>query len=330
MTIISRIWKTKVAYVATDKTITNINLPSTLKTISAECFSRCSELIFIELPDSLTSIGNKAFSGCTAIKELYIPASVVSVGSQILYNCENTIIKCAATEKPSDWSDSFNEYSYKDLKVYWNSGRLSGETNGFAWRTSADGELIIDSYDGNATTVTFPVVEGYTLLKIPSQLFYNHSEIKYLTIPSSVTEIGYAALYGCNGLINLTLPSVCSVVELFNTSSSYWNRVSTPESLNTITFNGGEKIFSSSLYNCTHIQSVTIPATIKTIGTNAFSGCTSLTYVKFASPTGWKYRTYSYTYGESFYQIPESSLSSTSNAATLLKDTYDSYEWRKD
>lgn len=66
--------------------LTEITLPSTLRSIEEMAFFRCS-LNKLVLPDSLTFIGKDAFSYCTAIEELTIPAAVTQVDDYAFYNC---------------------------------------------------------------------------------------------------------------------------------------------------------------------------------------------------------------------------------------------------
>ena len=66
--------------------LTEITLPSTLKSIEEMAFFRCS-LGELTLPEGLTFIGKDAFSYCTAIAELTIPATVTQIDEYAFYNC---------------------------------------------------------------------------------------------------------------------------------------------------------------------------------------------------------------------------------------------------
>ncbi|MBP3496094.1 MAG: leucine-rich repeat domain-containing protein, partial [Clostridia bacterium] len=72
-----------------------------------------------------------------------------------------------------------------------------------------------------------------------------------VTIPSSVTSIGYKAFYNCTSLTSVTIPS--SVTSI------------------------GYKAF----YNCTSLTSVIIPSSVTSIGEDAFSYCNSLVYNEY-------------------------------------------------
>ena len=66
--------------------LTEITLPSTLKSIEEMAFFRCS-LGELTLPEGLNFIGKDAFSYCTAIEELTVPATVTQIDEYAFYNC---------------------------------------------------------------------------------------------------------------------------------------------------------------------------------------------------------------------------------------------------
>ncbi len=62
--------------------VTEVSLPSTLKTIGDYAFSSCSSLKKFVVPDGVEKIGEKVFfNGC--IKEIVIPASVTEIGDAL-------------------------------------------------------------------------------------------------------------------------------------------------------------------------------------------------------------------------------------------------------
>ncbi len=85
--------------------LSEIILPDTLTTISADAFYNCEELTDITLPASLTSIGDRAFTHCTSLTEITVPASVTEIGMMAFYDCEN--LQTAAILDPD--CDIFND-----------------------------------------------------------------------------------------------------------------------------------------------------------------------------------------------------------------------------
>ena len=85
--------------------------------------------------------------------------------------------------------------------------------------------------------------------KLGNYAFEGCSELTSLTIPSSVTSIGWGAFEGCSGLTSLTIPS--SVTEI------------------------GYHAF----YGCSGLTSLIIPSGVTSIGKWAFRGCSGLTSI---------------------------------------------------
>ena len=88
-------------------------------------------------------------------------------------------------------------------------------------------------------------------------------------------------------------------------------------------------IGSWAFYGCSSLSSITIPASVDTIGFMAFSGCSGLTSVIFASTSNWE------VYQDSNYTTKKNDINwyhdlyGGSNAAKLLTDTYKYLYWKK-
>ncbi|MBP3442295.1 MAG: leucine-rich repeat protein, partial [Clostridia bacterium] len=143
----------------------------------------------------------------------------------------------------------------------------SALTSGSYTYTVSGSNATITAYSGTASTLSIPsTLGGYTVTAIEHNAFTNNAYLTSVTIPGTVTRIGYSTTYydgpfqGCKKLQSVT----------FSTGSK--NAVIGPE-----TFMG-----------CISLQSVTIPGNYTTIKENAFSGCTALQSMT------WKKSDYSY------------------------------------
>ena len=97
---------------------------------------------------------------------------------------------------------------------------------------------------------------------------YNGSE-SFVTIPGSVTKIGWYAFRGCMSLSSVTIPgSVTEIGLLAFEGCTSLSSVTIPDSVT--------EISKSAFKGCTSLSSVTIPASVTKIGESAFKGCTSL------------------------------------------------------
>ena len=93
-----------------------------------------------------------------------------------------------------------------------------------------------------------------------------------MTIPDSVTSIGYKAFGSCESLTSVTIPD--SVTSIGDFAFSYC------ESLTSVTIPDSVTLIDNyAFYYCTSLTSMTIPDSVTSIGDNAFYDCTSLTSV---------------------------------------------------
>ena len=69
------------------KSMTTLNLPSTLKVIEGWSLASMSGVNLLNIPASVTTIGAGAFEGCSSLTEITIPQSVTSIGSDAFVYC---------------------------------------------------------------------------------------------------------------------------------------------------------------------------------------------------------------------------------------------------
>ncbi|HOU85524.1 MAG TPA: leucine-rich repeat protein [Spirochaetota bacterium] len=164
---------------------------------------------------------------------------------------------------------------------------------------------------------------GYPVTSIRYGAFGGCSELKRITIPSSVTSIGDWAFNECSGLTSITIPnSVTSIGEYAFKDCSGLTSITISNSVSSIgrsTFSGCSKLTSikipdkvtsigcDAFFYCSGLTSITIPNSVTSIGNHAFFECSGLKSVKIPnSVTSIGRSAFSYCSGLKSITIPSS------------------------
>ena len=196
--------------------------------------------------------------------------SAVSFRLFLLNKVEKPIEEVLSTEATEeDFKDAIEDgygvkYSRDGKKLLKASSSLCGKE--YVVREGT--EVICDdafSWCEYLQSVTIP----NSVTKIGYEAFSWCEYLQSVTIPNSVTSIGYEAFSWCYSLQSVTIPnSVTSIGDGAFYSCYSLQRVTIPNSVRNI----GNHAFSS----CESLQSVTIPNSVTSIGDGAFNGCKSL------------------------------------------------------
>ena len=162
--------------------------------------------------------------------------------------------------------------------------------------TAKDGSAVITGYTGDGTEITIPSeAGGYPVRSIGDSAFYNHKNIKSVTIPAGVGSIGSSAFSWCTSLKDVNIPD--SVTTIGGAAFSWCKAlksIAIPDSVLSIGTSGFERctklksiklsnglteIAPSLFEHCKDLESIEIPAGVKSIGKDAFKRCESLTEV---------------------------------------------------
>ena len=252
------------------KNVENLILPNTLTTIGEEMFYQ-SRLKTVEIPASVETIGSYAFKGCSSLTTV-----TFEKGSQL-----------------------------KTIGEEYDGGAFSGCSALTSIEIPASVETI-ESYAfygcSSLTTVTFE--EGSQLKTIGGSAFES-LRITHIEIPASVETIGSSAFKGCSALTSIEIPASVETI-----GSSAFKGCS---SLTTVTFEEGSQLktigggysyegYHGAFSDCP-ITSIEIPASVETIGSAAFAGCSSLTTVTFEK--GSQLKTIGRQDGRAFLDCPK-------------------------
>ncbi len=101
---------------------------------------------------------------------------------------------------------------------------------------------------------------------IKDYAFRSHSSLQSLTVNATNYTVGEEAFYNCYNLSEVTLQKGTRVANIGVKAFAYC------QSLQTLSLAGVQEIKEETFANCSNLQSVSLPTTLKTIGANAFRG----------------------------------------------------------
>lgn len=258
-----------------------IVIPDTVTEISTCAFMRCTSLTDVELPDTLTAIGNYAFAQCTSLASLKLPESLTTINPEAFTDCYS-LSSFDVSECPSFVFDDGILYNKAKSEIY----RASVEL---------EGDIYIDN----------------TVAVIKPGAFSACQKIENLFVPSSVSTIGADAFSNCVSIKKVDLEQGLTILEAgaFMYCSSL-ESVSVPTTVTEI----GEEAFAYS-----GISKAVIPEGVTAIGASAFLGCKNLTKINVPkSVTSIGENAFGYTLdGQEFTQQDNFSMSVYSGSSAL-------------
>ena len=166
------------------------------------------------------------------------------------------------------------------------------DDNGVTWTYSVDGDNItITDAEGCGETVVVPGTIAEKTVTTLSGTFSNNTTIKNVTVPTSVTSIGYNTFSGCTRLLHIEGLSNCT--EIGSSAFSSCTYLKTVDLSECITIMGCafwgcsqltnigslakcQSIGDEAFYNCQKMTSIGNLNNLTTIGTRSFDGCKEL------------------------------------------------------
>lgn len=332
-------------YINGNKIEGNLNIPNNVTSIGSYSFSFCDKLTDITIPNSVTSIGNDAFRDCTRLVNITIGDSVSNIDSSAFLNTawydnqpdglvyagkvaykykgtmpENTSISLKRDTISINNSTFVNCNGLKSIMIPDSVTTIGDEAfSGCRGLTSITGSatnvsavarqarptsFVVNITSGNIIeNSAFFECSGLTSITIPDSVtsigysaFSNCNRLTTITIPDCVTSIGYSAFSGCKGLTNITIPdSVTSIGSGAFSNTAWYNnqpdglvyagkvaysyKGTMPNNTSIVLKEGTLGIAANAFSDCNELTSVTIPDSVTNIGDGAFSSCTKLTSI---------------------------------------------------
>lgn len=286
--------------------MTEVSLPGTLVSLGEGAFERCENLKTVTLPDSVTEIGMFAFCECTGLTEIRLSASLASIGTAAFQTCvkltEITLpeslrsagmyafLNCSALKTvtlPASL-EMLGEYAFDGCQALRN---VIVPKDSYAERYCAKKGLSY-IYTGSVPEAVPTEAPGGTCGKNLTWRLEGYT----LTISGSGEMDDYDSVYtetdayGSSYFLYTTAPwfgryfsrvvvenGVTRIGSFAFYSSGTLQSIQLPDTLKSI---GSEALSNTAL------KMVELPDSVESVGSKAFSGCRSLEQVKL--PAGLK------------------------------------------
>jgi len=284
--------------------LNSVTIPNTVTTIGHQAFYYCGSLISVTIPASVTNIGIQAFGNCRSLTALTVDSGNANFSEidGVLFNKDYTELLAYPTGK----SDA--TYTIPTSVTSIGDDAFEDCTN-LASVTIPEGVISIGDNAfyccAKLNNVTFPS----TLTSIGLYAFVNCDSLTSIMIPEGVISIGVNSFAGCDNLASVTIPSSvtsigaeafveCGKLNSLVVDSNNSNYLSADNVLfnkaktKLITYPQGKTDTSYTIpdgvtnidvnaFCWSSLQSVTIPASVKTIDYYAFANCTNLTAITY-------------------------------------------------
>ena len=201
-------------------------------------------ILEINLPNSITKIEYRAFYSCEKLTK-------VTMSENLEYAGEGIFRSCGELEEVT----TLGKLTYISDEMFLGCDQLEF--------VIPQGIVSIgrDAFYGCDGFVDLVIPEG--VKSIGQHAFFYAENVKSVVLPSTLETVGVYVFEGCNLLEKATFPTVATSIMPLG-------------SLVEVKINGGEEITAGAFLQNTVLKSITLSNSIKTIGIDAFSGCSSL------------------------------------------------------
>lgn len=255
--------------------LTSLVMPNTIKKIEENAFIGCSNLKTMNISESTETIGKGAFDSCSEWDSIQLPSGLRTIGDGAFGNCRKA-----------------NSIHIPKSVMTIGRGAFTGMINLSSLTVDVDNPYYDSRGNCNAIveTVSNKIIAGCAYTSIPNDVTsiadYAYRGFKNMTslhIPSQIKEIGRLAFYACQGLKAITVAEDNEYYDSRNNCNALIETKSNTllaTSHNTVIPDDIVEIAYNAFNNCYNYEgytSLVIPASVETIGENAFS---SLNYLE--------------------------------------------------
>ncbi len=263
--------------------LSQLSFPQSLESIGSGAFSNCTGLKQITLPAGITTLADYAFTSCPHLSIITYNASAPIPAQGNLFSWEtyykatlsmpNAPLEVIKSTYPWNHFRNISSSTGSENNPVSSLGENDFYYNGIIYTKISEVNHTCKTKDGNQIEIVgnkdyvagnncsgdliipATVSDGnseFTVVQI-GKYGFNNNELRSISLPQSIVEIGECAFANCIDLQSVVLPESIEEIKYY-------------------TFSG-----------CAHLSSINFPNSIKSIGSNAFNGCKSLTKISLPS-----------------------------------------------
>lgn len=260
-----------------DLSVTDVTLPSSLKTIGRNAFWGCYGLTSVVIPEGVTTIGAYVFEQCTAMETITVPASATELGNRAFIT----------------WEYYDGSYHFALTDIYYGGSRQQ-------WYDAGGGNAALvdvpvhfngttgDIIDGGkcGANVSWKLDKDYTLTISGTGAMYDYPlddnrdstspwpvwDVKRIDVQEGITAIGAYALCRLKTVTEVSLPSTLTTIGQDAFCCYGGTEIIVPDGVTSI----GDFAFNG----CENLKTITLPAGLQKIG-HCFIECDDLKTIYF-------------------------------------------------
>lgn len=247
--------------------VVSLVFPGSLQIIRKHAFSSCVSLKNITFNDTrLTEIGQDAFAWCWKLTAVNMPESVTTLGANAFEDCQNLTSVSISSKLTAIPDNAFSGCPIKNLRIPASVtsigyGAFSGNQTPYVYipgtvKTIGKWAFALSTSESVALNEGITTIDDYAFSEMPNltdvsipnsvtslgSRVFTRSGVQYVQLSPNTTEIPEGAFYECD-LRDLNIPS------------------------------GVTQIGTWAFRNNPNLRRISVAGTVKTVGTEAFSGC---------------------------------------------------------
>lgn len=275
-----------------------VSIPSSVTSIGNYAFAYCGKLESVSGLENVTSIGVYAFRNCRKLTSVSISSRIDTIGAAAFSGCsaltfktEDGIRYLGNAENPyvllyslTDKAKTAYTINASTRIIY--AGAFSSCTNIESITVPDSVYRIMDSVFSGCTALK-NVKISETAISLGNNVFSGCNSLVTLVIPKNIESIGANLLSGCSAMQDLSIPFVgANANGLGQTHFGYvfgvpnfdaqLNSTAIPASLHTVRVTACESISVAAFSDCKNIRTISLPATLRSLGKSVFSFCTGI------------------------------------------------------